>query len=169
MLYNILLIVQIIVSISIIGLVLIQHGKGADAGAAFGSGASGTVFGSRGSGNFLSRATGILAAIFFANSLGLAWIVAHKPETTSLVDSIDKTEQVSTPAAKTEAKDATATEKAKPATDSTKADEIPADAGEKPVVAKEASPADEIPADSGEATQTAPAPAAQDKASDIPE
>ena len=78
MIYNVLLIVQIIVALCIIGLVLMQHGKGADAGAAFGGGASGTVFGSRGSGNFLSRATGILAAIFFANSLALAWLVSHR-------------------------------------------------------------------------------------------
>ncbi|HIP81097.1 MAG TPA: preprotein translocase subunit SecG [Leucothrix mucor] len=80
MLYNVLLIVQILVALSIIGLVLIQHGKGADAGAAFGGGAAGTVFGSKGSGNFLSRATAILAAIFFANSLFLAWLTAH-PDT----------------------------------------------------------------------------------------
>ncbi|HIO92048.1 MAG TPA: preprotein translocase subunit SecG [Leucothrix mucor] len=78
MIYNVLLIIQIIVALSIIGLVLMQHGKGADAGAAFGGGASGTVFGSRGSGNFLTRATGVLAAVFFANSLALAWLVSHR-------------------------------------------------------------------------------------------
>jgi len=77
MLYNILLIVQILVALGIIGLVLIQHGKGADAGAAFGGGASGTVFGSRGSGNFLTKLTTGLAILFFANSLMLAWLVAH--------------------------------------------------------------------------------------------
>ena len=77
MLYNVLLIIQIMVALGIIGLVLIQHGKGADAGAAFGGGASGTVFGSRGSGNFLTKMTAVLAALFFANSLMLAWLVAH--------------------------------------------------------------------------------------------
>jgi len=77
MLYNVLLIIQIIVALGIIGLVLVQHGKGADAGAAFGGGASGTVFGSKGSGSFLTRLTAILAAVFFANSLMLAWLVAH--------------------------------------------------------------------------------------------
>lgn len=94
MLYNILLIVQLIVSLGIIALVLMQHGKGADAGAAFGGGASGSVFGSKGSGNFMSRTTAILATIFFVNSLLLAWIVAH-PEgaTPSVVESV-----VSTPA-----------------------------------------------------------------------
>ena len=77
MLYNILLIVQILVALGIIGLVLIQHGKGADAGAAFGGGASGTVFGSKGSGNFLTKLTTGLAVVFFSNSLMLAWLVAH--------------------------------------------------------------------------------------------
>ena len=165
MLYNILLIVQIIVSVSIIGLVLIQHGKGADAGAAFGSGSSGTVFGSRGAGNFLSRTTGILAAIFFANSLALAWIVAHRPETTSLVDSMATTEQVSTPAAATESQGADTS--AKP---TASADEIPADTdtGEKvKQTGKTDSPADDIPADTGDAAKTAPKP--DNKGSDIPE
>ena len=77
MLYNVLLIIQILVALGIIGLVLIQHGKGADAGAAFGGGASGTVFGSRGSGNFLTKLTTVMAVLFFANSLMLAWLVAH--------------------------------------------------------------------------------------------
>lgn len=76
--YNILLIVQILVAIGIIGLVLVQHGKGADAGAAFGGGASGSVFGARGAGNFLSRTTAILALVFFLNSMGLAWLVSHR-------------------------------------------------------------------------------------------
>ncbi|HHL19125.1 MAG TPA: preprotein translocase subunit SecG [Thiothrix sp.] len=92
MIYNILLIVQILVALGIIGLVLIQHGKGADAGAAFGGGSSGTVFGSAGAGNFLSRATAVLAAVFFANSLALAWIVSHSTgEAGSLVDSVTPT------------------------------------------------------------------------------
>jgi protein translocase, SecG subunit len=65
MLYNVLLIILIVVSVAMIVLILMQQGKGADAGAAFGSGASGTVFGSQGSANFLSRTTGILATIFF--------------------------------------------------------------------------------------------------------
>ncbi len=92
MIYNILLIVQILVALGIIGLVLIQHGKGADAGAAFGGGSSGTVFGSAGAGSFLSRATAVLAAVFFANSLALAWIVSHSTgEAGSLVDSVTPT------------------------------------------------------------------------------
>lgn len=64
--------IHIIVSIAMIGLILIQHGKGADAGASFGAGASGTVFGASGSANFLTRTTAVLAGIFFITSLTLA-------------------------------------------------------------------------------------------------
>ena len=70
--FTLLLVVQILVSISIITLVLLQQGKGADMGAGFGSGASGTVFGARGSGSFFTRATAILAAVFFINCLLIA-------------------------------------------------------------------------------------------------
>jgi preprotein translocase subunit SecG len=70
--FNILLVVQILVSLAIITLVMLQQGKGADMGAAFGSGSSGTVFGARGSGSFFTRATGILAAVFFINCLLIA-------------------------------------------------------------------------------------------------
>jgi preprotein translocase subunit SecG len=79
--------VQIILNIShlflavgLVGLVLIQHGKGADAGAAFGSGASATVFGARGSGTFLSRATAILAALFFLTSMAQAYFASQVNE-----------------------------------------------------------------------------------------
>jgi len=80
-LQTILLVLQVLVAISLIGLILIQHGKGADAGAAFGSGASHTVFGAQGSGNFLSRTTAILAFIFLTNSLGLAYIASQRVQT----------------------------------------------------------------------------------------
>ena len=70
--FSFLLVVQIVVSISIITLVMLQQGKGADMGAGFGAGASGTVFGSRGSGSFFTRATAILAAVFFINCLLIA-------------------------------------------------------------------------------------------------
>lgn len=70
--FNIILAIHIIVAIAMIGLILIQHGKGADAGASFGAGASGTVFGAAGSANFLTRATAVLAIIFFTTSLTLA-------------------------------------------------------------------------------------------------
>jgi preprotein translocase subunit SecG len=77
-LQTILLVLQVLVAISLIGLILIQHGKGADAGAAFGSGASSTVFGSQGSSNFLTKATAILAFVFLANSLSLAYIASQR-------------------------------------------------------------------------------------------
>ena len=70
--FSILLVIQILVSIAIIALVMLQHGKGADMGAAFGSGSSGTVFGARGSSSFFTRATAILAAVFFINCLLIA-------------------------------------------------------------------------------------------------
>ena len=77
-LQTILLVAQVLIAISLIGMILIQHGKGADAGAAFGSGASSTVFGSQGSSNFLTKATAILAFLFLANSLTLAYIASKR-------------------------------------------------------------------------------------------
>lgn len=92
-LFSLLLTVHILVAIVIIGLVLMQHGKGADMGAAFGSGASGSLFGATGSANFLSRTTGILAAVFFATSLSLAYVASSKPKTTGSVmqDAVNST------------------------------------------------------------------------------
>ena len=75
------LIIHVVAALAIIGLVLIQHGKGADVGAAFGSGASGTVFGATGSANFLSRATAIMALVFFLTSLGLTYFSTRKTDT----------------------------------------------------------------------------------------
>lgn len=72
------LIVHIFTAVSIVALVLIQHGKGADVGAAFGSGSAGSVFGSSGSANFMSRATAILALVFFLSSMGLTWLSTKK-------------------------------------------------------------------------------------------
>ena len=75
------MIVHLFLAVGIIGLVLIQRGKGADAGAGFGSGASGTVFGARGSSSFLSRTTGIFAGLFFVTSLTLAYFSNHGTRT----------------------------------------------------------------------------------------
>lgn len=94
MLYGILLVVQVVLALGLVGLVLIQHGKGADAGAAFGSGASSTVFGARGSANFLSRVTAVLATLFFINSLGLAYLVSNQPAPTSVIDMTSPAPQV---------------------------------------------------------------------------
>lgn len=70
--FTVILVLHIVFAISMIGLILLQHGKGADAGASFGAGAAGTVFGAAGSANFLTRLTAVLAALFFVTSLALA-------------------------------------------------------------------------------------------------
>ena len=70
---TLLIVVQVIAAIAVIVLVLLQHGKGADMGAAFGGGASGSLFGATGSANFLSRSTGVVATVFFLATLGLAY------------------------------------------------------------------------------------------------
>ncbi|HXF66653.1 MAG TPA: preprotein translocase subunit SecG [Burkholderiales bacterium] len=74
------LVIHVLAALAIVGLVLLQHGRGADVGAAFGSGASGSLFGARGSANFLSRTTAILAVVFFVTSLALTYFSARKPE-----------------------------------------------------------------------------------------
>ena len=77
--------VQMLSALGMIGLILVQHGKGADMGAAFGSGGSGSLFGASGSANFLSRTTGVLAALFFACTLMLAYFGNAQPRTSSSV------------------------------------------------------------------------------------
>ena len=76
---SVLIVVHVVVALGIIGLVLLQHGKGADMGSGFGGGASSSLFGATGSANFLSRATAILAAIFFGLSLALAYVATRRP------------------------------------------------------------------------------------------
>jgi len=76
---NVLIVLHVLVALGIIGLVLLQHGKGADMGSGFGGGASGSLFGATGSANFLSRATAVLAALFFALSLALAYVATRRP------------------------------------------------------------------------------------------
>jgi len=75
---TLILAVQMLSALAMIGLILIQHGKGADMGAAFGGGSSGSLFGATGSANFLSRTTAALAVVFFLTSLGLAYMATHK-------------------------------------------------------------------------------------------
>lgn len=79
---------HLFLAIGLVGLVLIQHGKGADAGAAFGSGASGTVFGAQGAGNFLSRATAALATLFFLTSMALAYFASQVGEPEGLMEGV---------------------------------------------------------------------------------
>jgi preprotein translocase subunit SecG len=76
--YQVIIVIHILLGLSIIGLILMQQGKGADAGATFGGGASGSVFGAQGAASFLSRTTAILATLFFITSLGLAWLNGNK-------------------------------------------------------------------------------------------
>ena len=78
-LFNLIVVLQVLSALAIIGLVLVQHGKGADMGAAFGSGASGSLFGASGSSNFLSKSTAIAAAIFFAATLALSYFGSSRP------------------------------------------------------------------------------------------
>ena len=76
---NVLIVTHVVVALSIIGLVLLQHGKGADMGSGFGGGASSSLFGATGSANFLSRITAVLATAFFLLSLALAYVATNKP------------------------------------------------------------------------------------------
>ncbi len=142
MLYTVLLVSSVLLSAALITLILMQHGKGADAGAAFGGGASGTVFGSQGAANFLSRTTAVLATAFFINCMGLAYLAAHREEAVSIFDTV--TEQ---------------TESGAPASDTSAAPAITDTAADIPEIESKRAPAD-IPA-AGEG--------AANKVSDIPE
>jgi preprotein translocase subunit SecG len=82
---NLILVVQMLSAIGMVGLILVQHGKGADMGAAFGSGSSGSLFGASGSANFLSRSTSVLAAVFFATTLALAYFANSGPASSGSV------------------------------------------------------------------------------------
>jgi preprotein translocase subunit SecG len=93
----VILVFHVLVAVAVCGLVLLQHGKGADMGAAFGSGSSGSLFGASGSANFLSRSTAILATLFFLTSLGLTWFSMQTPQGTSVMERM-KTEQPVAPA-----------------------------------------------------------------------
>ena len=84
-LFSVILVAHILVGLGVCGLVLMQHGKGADMGAAFGSGSSGSLFGATGSANFLSRTTAVLATVFFVTSLSLAFLASSKPKTSGSV------------------------------------------------------------------------------------
>src|SRR6202007_2024069 len=95
MLTTVLIVLHVLVALSIIGLVLLQHGKGAAMGSGFGGGASGSLFGATGSANFLSRTTAVLAALFFILSLALAYTATRKPaeEGGGVIDVIRSREQ----------------------------------------------------------------------------
>jgi len=84
------IVVHVLIALAIIGLVLLQHGKGADMGSGFGGGSSGSLFGATGSANFLSRATAVLATLFFMTSLGLAYLATNKPREGGVLDAVKK-------------------------------------------------------------------------------
>jgi preprotein translocase subunit SecG len=138
--YQVIIVVHVLLGIGVVGLVLMQQGKGADAGAAFGSGSSGSVFGAQGAASFLSRATAILATLFFTTSLGLAVLSGQQGKTTDLM---------STP----EAEDASGIPKVDGATDMKSVPAIPETGSEKapaapvapaPATAPAEKPADQI-------------------------
>lgn len=96
---SVLIALHLLVAISLIGFILIQRGRGADIGAAFGSGASQTVFGSQGSASFLTRITAVLATLFFVSSLGLAYVYSQQVERTSVTDTALQAESAAPPPA----------------------------------------------------------------------
>ena len=92
-------VVHVITAVVLVGLVLMQHGKGADMGAAFGTGSAGSLFGSSGSANFLSRSTAVAATMFFATSLSLTYIYSHPIEKLGVMDKVDAAATKAAPAA----------------------------------------------------------------------
>lgn len=130
--YQVIIVIHVLLGLGVIGLVLMQQGKGADAGAAFGTGSAGSVFGAQGAASFLSRSTAILATLFFATSLGLAIVNGHKDTERDLM---------ATPAANESglpAVDGAKTQDAMPpvvAPDTQQAPALPVPSVEQPVVA----------------------------------
>lgn len=98
--FTFIVVIQVLSALAIIGLVLLQHGKGADMGAAFGSGASGSLFGATGSSNFLSKSTAIAAAVFFAATLALAFVGNKRaPASSGVMENLPNAPVVNVPAA----------------------------------------------------------------------
>jgi preprotein translocase subunit SecG len=95
--YTAVVVIQVLSALVIIGLVLLQHGKGADMGASFGSGASGSLFGATGSSNFLSKSTGIAAAIFFAATLALAYLSSNRTAPVGVMEGLSAVKAVPAP------------------------------------------------------------------------
>ena len=123
---NVILAVQMLTALGMIGLILIQHGKGADMGAAFGSGSSGSLFGASGSANFLSRTTAVLAAVFFVATLALAYFGNARPASTgSVLEGSAATVPAAAPAASVPVPDASSSVPAVPAQPASGAAQIP--------------------------------------------
>ena len=101
---NLVTVIHILAAAGVIGLVLLQHGKGADMGAAFGSGASGSLFGVSGSSNFMSKATAACVVVFFATSLSLAYMASHRTGNGSVIKAAVKAQAVKTDVGTVDAK-----------------------------------------------------------------
>lgn len=120
--FSLVVVIQVLSAVAIIGLVLVQHGKGADMGAAFGSGASGSLFGATGSSSFLTKATAVAAFLFFSSTLSLAYFAnRHTAPSGSVMDTLSAPVQTKTVDAPAASSAPTAT----PAKPTGKADQIP--------------------------------------------
>lgn len=119
---SIALVVHVALAIAVIGLVLIQHGKGAEAGAAFGSGASSTVFGSRGSASFLTRITTVLAFLFFCTSMTLFYLAAHREGGIASVTDLPSLQESASPAGESDLPSITPSGEEAPAASGTESD-----------------------------------------------
>ena len=118
--YVMLIVGHVVVALAIIGLVLLQHGKGADMGSGFGGGASASLFGATGSANFLSRTTAVLATIFFVLSLALAYFATNRPKAQGGIMDAVKTEKPAAEVPQAPAAQKPAPEAAKPAAEPAK-------------------------------------------------
>jgi preprotein translocase subunit SecG len=118
--YVVLIVGHVVVALAIIGLVLLQHGKGADMGSGFGGGASASLFGATGSANFLSRTTAVLATIFFVLSLALAYFATNRPKAQGGIMDAVKTEKPAAEVPQAPAAQKPAPEPAKPAAEPAK-------------------------------------------------
>ena len=118
--YKVLIVLHVVVALAIIGLVLLQHGKGADMGSGFGGGVSASLFGATGSANFLSRTTAALATVFFILSLALAYFATNRPKsTTGIMDAV-KTESPANEVPQPSSPQKPAAETAKPGAEAAK-------------------------------------------------
>jgi len=118
--YTVMIVLHVVFALAIIGLVLLQHGKGADMGSGFGGGASASLFGATGSANFLSRTTAVLATVFFILSLALAYFASNRPKSESGILDAVKTEKPATDVPQPQLPQKPAAEAAKPAAEEAK-------------------------------------------------
>ena len=157
MIETLLVVLHVLLAVGLIGLVLMQHGKGADAGAAFGSGASATVFGARGATSFLSRATSILATLFFLTSLALAYFAMRAGERPGILSQAP----AAATAPKAAPKPATPELPVVPQTKTDAAPEVPVVTEKKPAAPAAATETPAAPAQKPEAGEAPPAPPAK--------